>query len=138
MIMPIALAALARRSPGLHVADDAPRERAGDLHARDSAARRVLEHDRVLLVVERRLVGEGGAELARRVLHVARRVPSTGLRFTCTSSGDMKMLTRVGRRVAGTAPRDSGADARRTRAVGRRDDQVARPAAAARSGSRKK
>jgi hypothetical protein len=54
----------------------------------------LLEHHRVPLVLERRLVLPRRAELAavcwRRVMR-----PAMGLRFTCTSSGDMKMLIFV-------------------------------------------
>src|SRR5439155_63902 len=60
-----ALQAVARPHP----AHDAPGEGAGDL-LEEVAAPAALEHERGALVVERGLVGEGGAELARRAAHL--------------------------------------------------------------------
>src|SRR5262245_55423727 len=55
---------------GVDPADDPPGDRASDLH-QEIAPAAALEDERVALVVERCLVGEGGAELAGRVADLA-------------------------------------------------------------------
>ena len=77
-------------APGCHAADDAARQHADDLPGDDRLAA-VIDPDLAALVRRARVVPVRRQEPAGRERH-PRHAPDAGMRLTCTSIGDRKML----------------------------------------------